>query len=686
MDFNVFGKAVSAQFKEMTKHDLYRSKVDKDKLWETYLGSFPAGTNPIYKERTEHDCNCCKGFIRNAGPAVAIVDGKIVTIWDIKIDDPAYQAVADSMAALVRAEAIDNIFLHVEPVAGASKTLQQLLEGGTRSWDHFFINFPTTCVLKGDHIGPRLSDSRATHDVFLRGLKEITLESVDTVIDLIAQNSLYRGEEHLAVVKEFKKFKTPFDKLPKISGEEGAIYASKEQDLFVWKNMRGMTGQSVSRIRNTAIGTLLTDLSEGVDLEDAVKSFESKVAPTNYKRPTALVTKGMIQKAQAKIEEMGFTSALERRYATPEDITINNILFANRESKKAMNVFDDLARKVPEKTRSLDKIEEVPIEKFLSDILPKAESLEVFFENSHSGNLVSLIAPVDPTAKNMFKWDNNFSWSYAGELTDSIKERVKRAGGKIDGDFRASLSWFNYDDLDLHLVEPNSNKIFYGSKISPYTRGQLDVDMNAGGGGPGRGSRSAVENIFYSDRKTMAEGTYSLKVHNYHRVETSDVGFDVEMEFDGTVYSFGHPTAIANGDTLLVAKFKYHHKDGITILESMPSKQTSKTVWNVPTQTFQKVNVVMHSPNHWDDKVVGNKHYFFMLNDCLNEEKARGFFNEFLTPELNEHRKVFEMVGAKMKTEESSRQLSGLGFSSTQRNHLLCRIKGSFQRTVKITF
>ena len=45
-----------------------------------------------------------------------------------------------------------------------------------------------------------------------------------------------------------------------------------------------------------------------------------------------------------------------------------------------------------------------------------------------------------------------------------------------------------------------------------------------------------------------------------------------------------------------------------------------------------------------------------------------------------------EIVGAKMKTEESTNQLSGLGFSSTQRNYVLCRVKGSFSRTIKITF
>ena len=44
------------------------------------------------------------------------------------------------------------------------------------------------------------------------------------------------------------------------------------------------------------------------------------------------------------------------------------------------------------------------------------------------------------------------------------------------------------------------------------------------------------------------------------------------------------------------------------------------------------------------------------------------------------------MVGSKMKTELSDRQLSGVGFSSTQRNSITCRITGNFIRTINITF
>ena len=394
------------------------------------------------------------------------------------------------------------------------------------------------------------------------------------------------------------------------------------------------------------------------------------------------VTKRMIADAQAKVNELGLASALERRYATIDDITINNILFADRSAKKAMNVFDDLSSRIPESKKALDRVEEVPVEKFLADVLPTAESLEVRFENRHANNLVSLVTAGDPTSKLLFKWPNRFSWSYVGDLTDSIKERVKQAGGRVDADFRCSLSWFNYDDLDLHLTEPGGNEIYYANRLSGASGGQLDVDMNAGS----ETTRSAVENIFFPSKERMREGSYILAVHNFCLREKSNIGFEIEIEFGGVVHSFTYDKPVLDEQLVEVAKFKYTHKGGFEIISSLPSTQSSKTMWGVPTQVFHRANVVMLSPNHWDEHSVGNKHYFFMLEGCRNEGVARGFYNEFLTGDLSKHRKVFEIVGAKMKTEESDRQLSGLGFSSTQRNQLLCRVKGSLTRTIKVIF
>lgn len=665
MDFGIFKVAVAKQFNQMKTHELFRTQVDKDRLWETYLSSFPEGSNPMFRERTEHDCSCCRQFIRTIGDAVAIIDGELVSIWDCTVDDPNYQVVANTLSAFVKSKPIENIFLHTERTAGTDKSFEQT-EDGARTWEHFFVNLPNTLVVKGIDLGTKLSESRALHDVLYRSLTELTDDSIDTVLELIAQNSLYRGEEHKFAVESFRKLKR------ELKGDT---------DTFAWLKSREVP-VSVAKIRNTSIGTLLVDLSEGVELETAVKSFESKVAPINYKRPTALVTKAMVNEAKATIEELGLTSALERRYAKVTDISINDILFADRAAKQSItgDIFEEIASKATgRKPKNLDKVEEVSIEKFISDILPNANTVELMVDNGHIGNLVSLVAPVDPTAASLFKWNNGFSWSYNGDVADSIKERVKKAGGNVTGDLCCRLAWYNRDDLDLHMVEPGGREIFYGNRQSP-SGGQLDVDMNVSGE-----TRDPVENIYYGNRMTMREGTYRLFVHNYTKRETTNVGFEVEVDCLGIVHRFVYEKPVRGGERVIVVEFEYSHKDGLKIIKSLPNTQASKEVWGVTTGNFHKVDLMMFSPNHWSG-AIGNKHYFFMLNGCINDGSARGFYNEFLKEDLSPHRKVFEIVGSKIKTKESAEQLSGLGFSSTQRNSILCRVNGKFTRIIKILF
>lgn len=675
LNFQAFKKAVETQLSQMIKSQLFVIDVEKDTLWDTYLNAFPEGTNPIYKTRREYECNCCKQFIRNVANIVTIDEhNQLISVWDVQVDD-GFQIIADALSKQVKQHAIRNIFLSKELQYGQDRNYQ-LVDGQTVAWNHFHFKVPKDSY-KSD-ASALLGSSRADYDVFLRSLSEITLDSVDTVLELISQNSLYRGAEYSDALNKFRNAKIKFDKLK----------TDQERNIFCWNNIYGKNGKTniaAIRIRNTAIGTMLVDLSKDVDLEQAVKAFERIMAPANYKRPTALVTKSMVENARKELEKMGLIPALERRYAEVHDITINNVLYADRNVKQTLSVdvFDDLVKASSNNQKSFDKVEEVNIEQFIKSILPKAESVELFLENRHSNNLVSLIAPVNKDAPNLFKWHNQFSWSYVGEVTDSIKERVKKAGGNVEGVFRASLSWFNFDDLDLEMVEPDGNTIYFGNRDRDSAcGGQLDVDMNAGGGR----TREAVENIIYKSKTKMKEGIYEVVVHNFCKRETVDVGFEVELAMEDQVLLLTYPNAVKDRERVQVAEVRYSKKDGFQLVKSIDNKSISKEVWGLQTQNFHKVSVACLSPNCWDEQTVGNKHYFFMLEGCRNEDKARGFYNEFLNDDVSKHRKVLEIIGSKMKTDTADHQLSGVGFSSTQRNHVLCRVKGTFNRVIKITF
>lgn len=670
MNFSVFKIAVANQFQKMQQHQLFITNINKSDLWSTYLNSFPQGSNPIFRERTEHDCSCCKQFINAVGHVVAIIDNKINTIWDIEIpNEPEYQIVANAMSKFVKLHTIESAFYYFSNTAGINKNFEEIL-GDIKTWEHFYVNIDRRYLTNIDLINEKTAKVSEDYKIMFRSLESISLAAIEIALDLIAQNSLHRGEEFTPIIKKFRDLKEGFEN-------------SNEKNLFVWQRILNIPA-SLSHIRNTAIGSFLVNVSEGMNLEDAVVSFGKIMDPLNYKRPTAIFTTKMKEQAEKTVIELGYLSALNRRYANIHDININDILYIDRSIKTALNnnnPFDMLHATDSLKIPKLDRIEEVTITDFITNILPRSKTISIMPQNSHESNFVSLITASDPTSKSMFKWENQFSWAYNGDAADSIKERVKNAGGIVDGDLCCRLSWNNYNDLDLYMVEPNGYQIYFGNKgTRSRNGGLLDVDMNA----MVRQTRSPVENIVYKDIHHMQNGKYSLFVNQYHLRENIDVGFDVEIDILGNSQIFSLDRSLRDRETICVAVLEVQNGN-IKIIESLESKEVAKNIWNLNTNKWHRISTIMMSPNHWEhSNKIGNKHYFFMIDQCKNPEGSRGFFNEFLKEELNSHRKVFEMLGSRMITDPSDNQLSGLGFSSTNKNSILCKVEGNISRIIKI--
>lgn len=664
MKFSILANAIHAQFGKLSlSNNLFVVDVDKEELWNLYLDSFPPGTNEIYKERREHDCNCCKNFIRDVGNVVSIKNGEVISIWDIEVGGE-FQVVVDAMSDFIHAAFVKEHFSCLTAKPGAKSTLSPAETGNVTTWNHFYTIVPDKYVGVSRAV---IGKKRENKQVFARGMKELTMEAVDTCLELMSAGQLYRGEEFKAAVIAFRKLKVAYEGDP--------------SEIHLWENSTKRHAQ----LRNTSIGTLLIDLSDDtVDLETAVSKWESIMAPHNYKRPTSLITESMIKKALATIDELGYREATQRRMAVPTDVSVNNVLFADASVAPVMkdSLMDSLMTQVKPKMHNIDKVEEITIENFISDVLPNITSMEVLFEGGQVNNLMYLTAPAEGS-KNMFKWDNNFGWGYNGDVTDSIKERVKAAGGNVSADVRYSLSWYNFDDLDLHLKEPDGNHIFHGNRRGHRTGANLDVDMNAGSSH----TRTPVENICYPSLKNVPKGTQLLQVKNYTKRESIDVGFEIEIEINGEVTNYTFDKAVANKEVIDVARI--NHENGefdIEVMKGVKSSTASQEVWGINTRDFHKVTMMTTSPNHWDDNESGNKHYFFVIEGCATDQAQRGLYNEFLKPELNDHRKVFEVLGSKTKCEPVADQLAGLGFSSTQRKSLTCKVMGDMNRTLQINF
>lgn len=687
MEFIDFNRQLQAHVKTLTDPAtrLFVTDVDKDVLWNLYLDSFDPDDNPVFRERREYDCSCCRHFVKEFGAVVAIVDGAVKTIWDFQTADQ-FVPVVEALAEYVRSRPIVNIYLAPDAKIGTPKSHEG--EGtDIRTWHHFHVVLPSRFVHRGSETADSVRGQfRTSRTVFKRALEELTPDSIQTVLELTAQGSLYRGDEWKVALTQFAGLQQTY-----LRGSES------EREMFTWCIE---VPPNVSHIRNHAVGTLLIDLSANVDVDEAVRKYEAVVAPTNYRRPKPIFTKKMLEDAQKTVEELGLTDSLGRRFATLDDISAGDTLFVDRDAKRRITggVFEEMAGEVAVSPKNFSRAEEVPVDRFLRDVLPGATHLEVLLENRHAGNLVSLLAPTNPGAPSMFKWPNGFSWAYTGSIADSLREKVKAAGGRVDGVLRFSHSWNhigrNASLMDLHVFLPGSGKhrdgchdnypdgprVGWNRRQDPASGGIQDVDyVNEAPVG-----YVPVENTTFPTMTRLKEGTYTFKIHNWRLRSPTTSGFKAEIEFGGQVFEFEVERPLKDKEWITVATAEL--KNGVfTLHEALPASESKRTLWNLPTGQFHRVQFVSHSPNHWEGSSgLGNKHLFFMLSGCVSDETPNGFFNEFLRPDLEKHRRVFEALGSKMRATPSQEQLSGLGFSSTKRDHLICRVTGRTTRVVKV--
>lgn len=82
-----------------------------------------------------------------------------------------------------------------------------------------------------------------------------------------------------------------------------------------------------AKFRNELIGTLCVELTEGVELNKACETWNKRVDPVNYMK--APITQKQINEAQKFVEENGYSESFDRRFATLDDININEILHSN---------------------------------------------------------------------------------------------------------------------------------------------------------------------------------------------------------------------------------------------------------------------------------------------------------------------------------------------------------------------
>ena len=98
------------------------------------------------------------------------------------------------------------------------------------------------------------------------------------------------------------------------------------------------------------------------------------------------------------------------------------------------------------------------------------------------------------------------------------------------GDVQATLTWTSGDDLDLHVIDPSGEEIYYNNPTSA-SGGQLDVDRIPGCAGDGSEN---VENIFWPTGESPS-GFYKVWVHEYSDCDPVEGEWTLTLRIEGVV-------------------------------------------------------------------------------------------------------------------------------------------------------
>jgi tetratricopeptide (TPR) repeat protein len=155
-------------------------------------------------------------------------------------------------------------------------------------------------------------------------------------------------------------------------------------------------------------------------------------------------------------------------------------------------------------------------------------------------NLIARQSDIDNARQELTNAINRFKNSKINEV-DYV---IAATGAKV-GPVTVSLLWNSTDDLDLHVISPRGDEVFFENNKSS-SGGILDIDrqVNSFVSNP-------VENIYWSHPPS---GTYTVKVNVYTKRSSGNIPFKVRVINGGETNYYN---LYINSGSTIVCKFNY---------------------------------------------------------------------------------------------------------------------------------
>lgn len=364
-----------------------------------------------------YECNTCHHFINTYGNAVYInEDGKLESVfWNpdaaVGFMIPVVKALKENVE---NGEVEDIIYINPKTRADVIHKDKNIIEFGSK--------------IKGDysHFYGEIYDKEYAYDKNIN-LKNAFRDLLDLFIKFSTKNvqTAYAISESPSNSSLFygTKFKLLKDIFEDVNGTNNEKYRYNKMRRYACIYHKVLYG-----FANTADGEFVQDIKYGYDPEECINRYNYKKDPLRYKRPTAAPSKHLVNEAEKIVTKMGLEDSLKRRIAKLSDIPEDKIIWkksklVKEDNKKSTCIFSSVITKedlnMKDKDPVLDltrKNQKITYAKFKRDVLPKAESIQMYLPSYRNGftklslhyPFAQYVTEAIPGSKRILKYKNPF--------------------------------------------------------------------------------------------------------------------------------------------------------------------------------------------------------------------------------------------------------------------------------------
>lgn len=351
-----------------------------DRLFGLYLSFLPQPA------RQHYNCRCCGNFIERFGGLVTLTTTGFMesAVWPADVPVFFHEAVTNIRKELFGGQ-VNGVFLAEEEILGVPLS--------PKGWTHLHAQNPKRFSSKLVTASQRAAELKEDNGLVWRTISEYSRDIVTNAVRVLNSGFVQGEEKGKKIAAWYLQLLTDLD----------TTKDTRRKKNMVWAAVASAP-PGFSHLKNGMVGTLLDDLKSGKTFEDLKESWEKKMHPAIYRRPTAAITDGQIEAAEKTVEKLGIARSLERRFATADEL--KHVIWAAKKDEPVVplgGVFHSLKQKNADAPPITLPNQVVTWAKFLRDILPNMHTCEINLPTH--GSFMGMTSAVHADAPPILQWD-----------------------------------------------------------------------------------------------------------------------------------------------------------------------------------------------------------------------------------------------------------------------------------------